>query len=159
VSHTVMTFVEPCLLTSRSNNCFFNSIYLVCHLMVMPPHTKYHWPISKEKNVMARTRKYYLKNNYITLRSKVKVPWRSLLLVRSITFLSFEIGQWYLVCGCMTIRRSAMYRNDLRGTLTSRSNNCFLNSIYLVCGCMTISRCVTYRNDLRGTLTFDLKVK
>ena len=39
-------------------------------LMVMHPHTKYHWPISKDKNVMARTRKYYLKNNYLTLRSK-----------------------------------------------------------------------------------------
>jgi hypothetical protein len=46
--------------------------------MVMHPHTKYHWPISKDKNVMARTRKYYLKNNYLTLRSKVKVPRRSL---------------------------------------------------------------------------------
>jgi acyl-CoA thioesterase FadM len=41
-------------------------------------HTNYHWPISKDKNVMARTRKYYLKNNYLTLRSKVKVPRRSL---------------------------------------------------------------------------------
>jgi hypothetical protein len=47
-------------------------------LMVMHPHTKYHWPISKDNNVMARTRKYYLKNNYLTLRSKVKVPRRSL---------------------------------------------------------------------------------
>ena len=45
---------------------------------VMHPHTKYHWPISKDKNSMARTRKYYLKYNYLTLRSKVKVPWRSL---------------------------------------------------------------------------------
>jgi hypothetical protein len=27
---------------------------------------------------MARRRKYYLKNNYLTLRSKVKVPQRSL---------------------------------------------------------------------------------
>ena len=42
------------------------------------PHTKYHWPISKDKNVMAWTRKYYLKNNYLTLRSKVKVSRRSL---------------------------------------------------------------------------------
>ena len=33
-------------------------------------------PISKDKNVMARARKYYLKNNYLTLRSKV--PWWSL---------------------------------------------------------------------------------
>ena len=50
-------------------------------------------------------------------------------LVRTITCLSFEIGQWYLVCGCMTIRRCVAYRNDLCWTLTSRSNNCFLNSI------------------------------
>jgi hypothetical protein len=35
--------------------------YVTHHLMVMHPHTKYHWPFSKEKNVMARTRKYYLK--------------------------------------------------------------------------------------------------
>ena len=52
--------------------------YATHRLMVMHPHTKYHWPISKDKNVMARTRKYYLKNNYLTLRSKVKVPRRSL---------------------------------------------------------------------------------
>jgi hypothetical protein len=52
--------------------------YATYHLMVMHPHTKYHWPISKDKNVMTRTRKYYLKNNYLTLRSKVKVPRRSL---------------------------------------------------------------------------------
>jgi hypothetical protein len=49
------------------------SLWYATHcLMVMHPHTKYHWPISKDKNVMARTRKYYLKNNYLTLRSKVK---------------------------------------------------------------------------------------
>jgi hypothetical protein len=35
-------------------------------------------PIWKDKNVMARTRKYYLKKHYLTLRSKVKVPQRSL---------------------------------------------------------------------------------
>jgi hypothetical protein len=52
--------------------------YATHHLRVMHPHTKYHWPISKDKNVMARTRKYYLKNNYLTLRSKVKVSRRSL---------------------------------------------------------------------------------
>jgi hypothetical protein len=44
--------------------------YATHRLTVMHPHTKYHWPISKDKNVMARTRKYYLKNNYLTLRSK-----------------------------------------------------------------------------------------
>ena len=52
--------------------------YVTHHLMVMHPHTNYNWPTSKDKNVMARTRKYYSKNNYLTLRSKVKVPWRSL---------------------------------------------------------------------------------
>jgi hypothetical protein len=51
--------------------------YMTHRLMVMHSHTKY-WPISKDKNFMARTRKYYLKNNYLTLRSKVKVPQRSL---------------------------------------------------------------------------------
>jgi acyl-CoA thioesterase FadM len=58
------------------------SLWYVTHrLMVMHPHTKYHWPISKDKNVMDQTRKYYLKINnliYLTLRSKVKVPRRSL---------------------------------------------------------------------------------
>ena len=44
--------------------------YATHRLMVMHPHTKYHWPITKDKNVMAQTRKYYLKNNYLTLRSK-----------------------------------------------------------------------------------------
>ena len=44
--------------------------YATHRLMVMHPHTKYHWPISKNKNVMARTRKYYLKDIYLTLRSK-----------------------------------------------------------------------------------------
>ena len=43
--------------------------YATHHLMVMHPHTKY-WPISKDKNVMAQTRKYYLKINYLTLRSR-----------------------------------------------------------------------------------------
>jgi hypothetical protein len=35
--------------------------YATHRLMVMHPHTKYHWPISKDKNVMVQTRKYYLK--------------------------------------------------------------------------------------------------
>ena len=52
--------------------------YATHRLMVIHPHTKYQWPTSKDKNVMARTRKYYLKNNYLTLRSKVKVHRRSL---------------------------------------------------------------------------------
>ena len=56
-------------------------------------------------------------------------------LVRTITFLFFQIGQLYLVCGCMTIRWCVAYHNDLRGTLTSRSNNCFLNSIIQLIMC------------------------
>ena len=52
--------------------------YVTHRLMVMHPYTKYHWPILKDKNVMARTRKYYLKNNYLTLKSKVQVSQRSL---------------------------------------------------------------------------------
>ena len=39
-------------------------------------------------------------------------------LVRTITFLSFQIGQLYLVCGCMTKKRCVTYHNDLHGTLT-----------------------------------------
>jgi hypothetical protein len=52
--------------------------YATHHLVVIHLHTKYYWPISKDKIVMAWTRKYYLKNNYLTLRSKVRVQWRSL---------------------------------------------------------------------------------
>ena len=67
-------------LTFRSKvNVPWRSLRYATHcFMVMHPHTKYHWPISKDKNVMAWTRKYYLKNNYLTLRSKVKVSRRSL---------------------------------------------------------------------------------
>jgi len=56
------------------------SLWYATHcLMVMHPHTKYHWPISKDKNVMARTsfaekkqkwkKKIRLKQ-YVSLRSK-----------------------------------------------------------------------------------------
>ena len=67
-------------LTLRSNvKVTRRSLWYTTHcLMVMHPHTKYHWSISKDTNVMVRTRKYYLKNNYLTLRSKVKVPQRLL---------------------------------------------------------------------------------
>ena len=53
-------------------------LYATHRLMVMQTHTQYHWPILKDKNVMAQTRKHYIKNNSLTLRSKVKVPQRSL---------------------------------------------------------------------------------
>jgi hypothetical protein len=43
------------------------SLRYVTHcLMVLHPHTKYHWPIWKDKKVMSRTRKYYLKKHYMT---------------------------------------------------------------------------------------------
>ena len=51
-------------------------------------------------------------------------------IVRAITFLSFQIGQWYLICGCMNIRRIVM-TFLVPWPLTWRSNNCFLNSIFL----------------------------
>jgi len=34
---------------------------ITVRLMVMHQHAKYHWHISKDKNVMAQTRQYYLK--------------------------------------------------------------------------------------------------
>ena len=40
------------------------------------------------------------------------------LLARTITFLSFQIGQLCLVYGCMTIRRCVAYHSDLYETLT-----------------------------------------
>ena len=63
--------------------------YVTHHLMVMHSHTKYHWPISKNKNVMARTRKYYLKNKGNAKRGifpRLKIrpcdldlwPWKSI---------------------------------------------------------------------------------
>jgi hypothetical protein len=55
---------------------------------------------------------------YVSLRSKGRHIINKYFLVRAITILSFEIDQWYLVCGCMTIRRCVAYRNDLHGTLT-----------------------------------------
>ena len=50
--------------------------YATHRLMVMHPHNKYHWPISKDKNVMVQTRKYYFKKNIFDL--EVKVSQRSL---------------------------------------------------------------------------------
>ena len=44
--------------------------YTTHRLMVMHPHTKYHWPMSKDKNVMARTRKYYSKKQLFDLEVK-----------------------------------------------------------------------------------------
>ena len=48
--------------------------YVTHHLMVMHPLNKYHWLISNEKNVMARTRKYYLKKQLYDLEVKGQGP-------------------------------------------------------------------------------------
>jgi hypothetical protein len=48
--------------------------YATHRLMVMHPHTKYHWPISKDKNFMTWTRKYYLKKQLFDLEVKGQGP-------------------------------------------------------------------------------------
>jgi hypothetical protein len=122
-------------LTSRSNNCFLNSIIQLIMLSFL-----YLKQFSLYFNIHSSTNKY--RENcfrYLKLMSPLNV---AICTTISYTlwvgeacpdhnFWSFQIGQWYLVCGCMTIRRCVVYRNDPRGTLTSRSNNCFLNSIFL----------------------------
>jgi hypothetical protein len=80
---TIMTFVWT--LTSRSNNCFFRDRSMIFGMWVHENkavccigtrHTSWsctHIPniihlSRKTKNVMAGTRKYYLKNHYLTFR-------------------------------------------------------------------------------------------
>ena len=48
--------------------------YATHHLMVMHPHTKYHWPISKDRNVMARTKKKLFKTQLFDLKVKGQGP-------------------------------------------------------------------------------------
>jgi hypothetical protein len=64
--------------------------------------------LSQDKNIMVQTRKYYLKNHYLTLRSKVKVPGRSL---------------WY-----MTHRFMVMYPYQISLTYLKRNNYLTLRS-------------------------------
>jgi hypothetical protein len=52
----------------------FLQVSFLCSLMVMQPHTKYHWSISTDKNVMARTRKYYFKKQLFDLEVKGQGP-------------------------------------------------------------------------------------
>jgi hypothetical protein len=78
---------------------------------------------NQKGSMLGRVRYIIYSTNMIHLHD---VTWRgvsffSAKLVRTITFLFFQIGQLYLVCGCMTIRRCVVYRNDLLGTL----QNCF----------------------------------
>jgi hypothetical protein len=44
----------------------------------------------ERQNVMARTRKYYLKNNYFTLRSMVKLQRRYKNMIQTLTKQKFE---------------------------------------------------------------------
>jgi hypothetical protein len=104
--------------------CVFLAVYYILNIIDLSRKTKMLWP--RQENTIQKTtiwpwdqrsrsheghygmrhtalwscthipNKYYLKNNYLTLRSTVKVPRRSL---------------WY-------IRWCVVYRNDLRGTLT-----------------------------------------
>ena len=70
------TIIWPWGQMSRSKQ---RSLWYATHLLWSCTHIPNIIDLSrKTKNVMARTRKYYLKNNYLTLRSKVKVQQRSL---------------------------------------------------------------------------------
>jgi hypothetical protein len=51
---------------------------------------------------MARTRKYYLKNNYLTLRSKVKVDVQMAAIRGDISFRYLK--QFFLVDYCITYK-------------------------------------------------------
>jgi hypothetical protein len=51
--------------------------YVTHRLMVIHPHTKYHWPISRQK-CYGPDKKILFKKSLFDLRSKVKVPGRSL---------------------------------------------------------------------------------
>ena len=70
------TIIWPWGQMSRSKQ---RSLWYVTHLLWSCTHIPNIIDQSrKTKNVMARTRKYYLKNNYLSSRSKVKIQQRSL---------------------------------------------------------------------------------
>jgi hypothetical protein len=85
---------------------------------------------------MARTRKYFKKKHYLTLRSKVKVT-----MVRDTPPYghapTYQISLTYLERQkCYGPDKKILFKKTLfdlevKGTLTSRSNNYFLNSIFL----------------------------
>ena len=60
ISYTLWYYLKNNYLTLRSKVPWRSLRYATHRLMVMHPHTKYHWPIWKDKKVMSRTRKYYL---------------------------------------------------------------------------------------------------
>ena len=72
-------------------------------------------PISKDKNVMARARKYYLKNNYLTLRSKVNVLRRALQYVTHSLMVMHPHTKYYLKNNYFTLRSNVKVpRRSLR---------------------------------------------
>jgi hypothetical protein len=88
--------------------------YVTHRLMVMHPHTKYHWPISKEKKFYGPNKKILFKKQLFELCLPFErretycfslifssFCFFSAKLVWTITCLSFQIGQLYLVCGCL----------------------------------------------------------
>jgi hypothetical protein len=85
-------------LTLRSNvKVPWRSLWYVTHrLMVMHPHTKYHWPISKDKNVMARTRKvlfgWYQNKNKIFAGGEILINIKIIIISRCCQF--FKIWLW-----------------------------------------------------------------
>jgi hypothetical protein len=83
---------------NREKNAPAGRFTCMC-LMVMHPHTKYHWPISKQK-CYSPDKKILFKKQLFDLEVKGGVLH---------TIMTF-MGPW---------------------PLTSRSNNCFLNSIFL----------------------------
>jgi hypothetical protein len=69
--HKVVCRVLHGTLTSRSNNCFLNSmIQLIMCKATLRGDISFRYLKQSFLVVMTRTRKYYLKNNYLTLRSK-----------------------------------------------------------------------------------------
>ena len=113
-----MTYMWPWPLTSGLNYGFFwwevqlclllsfnvGSWYLSCRCITMRRCVPFHHDLHA-------TLTYDLT---IKLLISGDVQW----CVRCRTFLCFDIGLWYLACGCITIRRCVFYHHDLHVTLT-----------------------------------------
>jgi hypothetical protein len=72
----------------------------------------------KRQKCYGPNKKILFKKQLFDLEVKDQGPTK-VITVRGPNFFVYpEIGQLYLVCGCMTIRQCVAYRNDLRETLT-----------------------------------------
>jgi hypothetical protein len=76
VSFEIGQWYLVCTLRSKDKVPWRSLRYVTHHLMVMHPHTKYHWPISKDKNIMARTVVYHI-NPIATLFKGKKSTFRT----------------------------------------------------------------------------------